>query len=81
MSNIFINRNRSQGAYGIPIEKQQFLTTDQSWYKRGKISKAGNDTFYKTSLRYGANLDLSPKHVGMDWTIMDTSDTIKLNAE
>jgi len=45
------------------------------------MTKAGNDTFYKTSLKYGANLDLSPKHVGMDWTIMDTSDTIKLNAE
>ena len=45
------------------------------------MTKQGTDTFYKTSLKYGANLDLSPKHVGMQWTIMDASDTIKPNAE
>ena len=81
MSNIFINRNRSQGAYGVPIENQKFLSTDQSWYKRGNLTKQGKDTFYKSSLKYGANPDLSPKHVGMDWTITDATDTIKLNAE
>jgi len=28
MSNIFINRNRSQGAYNVPILKQKFYTTE-----------------------------------------------------
>jgi len=28
MSNIFINRNRSQGAYTTPMLKQKFYTTD-----------------------------------------------------
>ena len=81
MSNIYINRNRSQGAYGSPIVKQKFQTTDQTWYGRGEDTKKGNDTFYKTSLRFGANPDLSPKHVGMQWSIVDACDTIKFNQE
>jgi hypothetical protein len=43
------------------------------------MAKKGTDTFYKSSLKYGANPDLSPAHVGMDWTIQDASDTIKFN--
>ena len=41
------------------------MTTDQTWNYRAKITKCGNDTFYKNSLKYNANPDLSPKHVGM----------------
>ena len=36
------------------------------------------DTFYKNSLRYGKNPDLSPKHTGIGWTIVDSSDYVKL---
>ena len=79
MSNIFINRNRSQGGYGMPVHNQKFLTTDQIWLKRGEITKKGNDTFYKKSLKFGANLDLQDKHVGMQWTLEDACDTVKLN--
>jgi len=32
-------------------------------------------------LKYGANPDLSPKHVGMNWSIVDACDTVKLNQE
>mmetsp|Transcript_3431 Transcript_3431/g.5828 ORF Transcript_3431/g.5828 Transcript_3431/m.5828 type:complete len:82 (-) Transcript_3431:1405-1650(-) len=79
MSNIFINRNRSQGAYGQPLYKQKFLSTDQSWYVRADNTKKGNDRFYQSSLKYGANPDLSPKHVGMQWAIVDACDTVKFN--
>ena len=66
----------------MPIIKQKFLTSDQSWYKRAKDTVEGTgDTFYKSSLRYGANPDLSPKHVGMGWSIIDTCDVVKLNQE
>ena len=41
------------------------------------MTKKGQDTFFMKSLRYGANPDLSPRHVGMDWTIADSSDTVK----
>jgi hypothetical protein len=80
MSNIFINRNRSQGAYKCPILKQKFLTTDQNWGVRANLHKQGSDTFYQRSLRYRANPDLSPKHVGMSWSIVDACDAIKPNA-
>jgi len=33
----------------------------------------------KTSLKFGANPDLSPKHVGMQWSIVDACDTVKFN--
>ena len=81
MSNIFINRNRSQGNYGAPINTQKFYTTEQQWNMRAKMAKKGNDTFYKTSLKFGANPDLSPKHVGMNWTIVDSCDHVKMNQE
>lgn len=82
MSNIFINRNRSQGAYQVPMLKQKFMTTDQTWYGRAKKTNGGpGDTFYKTSLKYGANPDLSPKHVGIGWSIVDSCDHVKLNQE
>jgi len=43
MSNIFINRNRSQGAYTTPIIKQKFMTTDETWYSRAERTKKGVD--------------------------------------
>ena len=58
MSNIFINRNRSQGAYNVPIIKQRFLTTEELWAKRANDTKSKGDSFYKTSLKFGANPDL-----------------------
>ena len=79
MSNIFINRNRSQGAYNVPIIKQRFLTTEELWAKRANDFKKQNDLFYKTSLKYHANPDLADKHVGMRWSIIDTCDTVKPN--
>lgn len=79
MSNIFINRNRSQGAYNVPIIKQKFYTTEQNWAKRA--NKTNNtehgDNFFKGSLRYKANPDLSPKHVGIGWSLVETSDMVK----
>ena len=61
--------------------KEKFLTTDQTWYKRAKNTLAGTDNFYKSSLRYQANPDLQPKHVGMAWSIHDSCDVVKLNQE
>ena len=61
--------------------KKDFLTTDQTWYKRASNTKKGNDTHYQTSLRYRANPDLQPKHVGMGWSIKDSCEVVKLNQE
>lgn len=58
---------------------KDFLTTDQTWYRRAGNTKKGTDNFYKTSLRYQANPDLQPKHVGMGWSIKDSCDVVKLN--
>ena len=79
MSNIFINRNRSQGAYNVPILKQKFYTTEQSWNNRAQKTKKleTGDDFFKGSLRYKANPDLSPKHVGIGWSLVETSDLVK----
>ena len=41
MSNIYINRNRSQGAYGSPIIKQKFQNPNETWYSRGEKTKMG----------------------------------------
>lgn len=80
MSNIFINRNRSQGAYNVPIIKQKISNVDTTWTKRANITNAGpGDSFYKTSLKYGKNPDLQSKHVGMGWSIVDSCDVIKSN--
>ena len=74
MSNIFINRNRSQGAYGEPIVKQKFSTTDQFWSGRAKKQ---DDAFYKTSNKFGPNIDYNPKHVSVGWSLADSCDVIK----
>ena len=39
------------------------------------------DTFYKTSHKYGANIDLQDKHVGTQWSIVDSCDTVKPGQE
>ena len=80
MSNIFINRNRSQGAYNVPILKQKFANVEQTWKVRSDAVKNGTgDNFYKTSLKYGKNPDLQPAHVGMGWSIQDSCDVVKPN--
>lgn len=56
------------------------MSTDQTWAARAQLAKTGNDSFFKKSLRYRANPDLSPKHVGMSWSIVDACDAIKPNA-
>lgn len=80
MSNIYINRNRSQGAYKTPILNQKFMSTEQTWNHRAMLAKQGADTFYKGSLKYHANPDLHPNHVGVSWSIVDSCDAIKPNA-
>lgn len=78
MSNIFINRNRSQGAYTTPMLKQKFLTNEQQWVARANKTKDGpGDVFFKGSLRYSKNPDLSPKHTGIGWSIVDSCDYVK----
>lgn len=82
MSNIFINRNRSQGAYTTPMLRQRFLTTEETWALRAKKTNDGpGDNFYKKSLRYSKNPDLSPRHTGIGWSIVDSCDYVKLNQE
>ena len=81
MSNIFINRNRSQGAYKVPIIKQKFLTTDELWNKRANNYRKNEFAFHANSLKYGANPDLALKHVGMPWSVVDSCDSVKLNQE
>lgn len=53
------------------------MSTDQTWYTRAELAKENKDDFYKRSLRYKANPDLHPNHVGMAWSIVDACDTIK----
>ena len=77
MSGVFANRNRSQGGYNVPILKQKLYTSDQAWFKRSDVTRKTGDSFYKTSLRFGANPDYSPKHVGVGWSMMDTCDVVK----
>ena len=81
MSNIYINRNRSQGAYKTPMLNQKFMTTEETWAHRARLAKQGNDTFYKTSLKYRANPDLQKEYVGMPWSIVDASDSVRPNAQ
>lgn len=81
MSNIFINRNRSQGAYTTPMLKQKFMTNEQTWQARAEKSKNGGDVFFKNSLRYSKNPDLSPRHTGIGWSIVDSCDYVKPSQE
>lgn len=81
MSNVFVNRNRSQGAYNVPIIKQKLYTTDEAWYKRAEDTRKTGDNFYKTSLRFGKNPDRSPNHVGVGWAVSDTCDYVKPSKE
>jgi len=53
------------------------MSTDQTWYTRAELAKENKDDFYKRSLRYKANPDLHPNHVGMAWSIVDACDTVK----
>ena len=83
MSNIFINRNRSQGDYGPkrPSEPRVntepiFQTPNQTWLMRAQKEKerqAKNERlFYETSLKYHKKPDLQKKYVGIPWTIVDS---------
>ena len=33
-ASVFINRNRSQGGYGMPISRDKFKDINQTWYAR-----------------------------------------------
>lgn len=72
MSNVFVNRNRSQGGYGQPVNTQKFLDLNQTWSTRKQP-----DMFHQTSLKYGANLDLAKTKVEFQWTLNDTSDAVR----
>jgi len=80
MSNPFVNKKRCQGNYGEPVHDYKFLTPEQIWHKRAEYERQKRKQFYQNSLRYGANPDLSPKHVGMPWSITDTCDTVKFSS-
>ena len=58
MSNVFINRNRSQGGYGMPLDTTKYMDLNETWYSRKPES-----TFYKTSIKYSNNLDLAKTKV------------------
>ena len=76
MSNVFINRNRSQGGYGLPIDTNtKYLDLNETWYSRKPESQ-----FFKTSLKYSNNLDLQNTKVDFQWTLNDTSDVMKPSA-
>ena len=75
MSNVFINRNRSQGGYGLPIDTQKHLDLNETWY-----SRKPENQFFKTSLKYSNNLDLQNTKVDFQWTLNDTSDVMKPQA-
>ena len=72
MSNVFINRNRSQGGYGLPVTTEKFLDMKETWYSRKPESQ-----FHKTSLKYSNNLDLAKTKVDFQWTLNDTSDAVR----
>ena len=74
-ASVFINRNRSQGGYGMPVNTQKFKDINQTWYTRA--TKPTGDDFAKGSLKYGNNLDLATTKVPMHWSIHDTCDLIK----
>jgi hypothetical protein len=62
--------------------KQKFMTPNETWELRARKTNDGaGDTFYKQSLRYAKNPDLSPKHTGIGWTIVDSCDYVKFNQE
>ena len=55
-ASVFINRNRSQGGYGLPISRDKFKDINQTWYSRANKK----EEFQKTSMIYRENLDLKP---------------------
>ena len=75
MSNVFINRNRSQGGYGYPISNQKLLDANQTWASLSKTKNA--QSFHKSSLKYGSNLDLQNTKVAFQWTLNDTTTDVK----
>mmetsp|Transcript_39718 Transcript_39718/g.60876 ORF Transcript_39718/g.60876 Transcript_39718/m.60876 type:complete len:162 (-) Transcript_39718:1426-1911(-) len=91
MSNIYINRNRSQGDYARPAdpppaEKKPdsvFHTTNQLWLNRARVERdqvaVNEKKFFETSLKYQKKPDLNDKYVGVPWTIVDTCKLIKNN--
>lgn len=73
-TNIFVNRNRSQGDYGIPLNNQKFRSTEQSWLDRAKRT---NDSFYKESNKYNLKKDYQNTHVPVGWSLLDVSNVVK----
>lgn len=74
MTSNFINRNRSQGGYGLPISNQRFPDNTTTWLSR---AKGDNNAFLKNSLKYGSNVDRNPNKVPFSWSLNDTCDIVK----
>lgn len=55
------------------------VSHDEYWGQRAAITKLTGDNFFKKSERYRMNPDLSPKHVGMQWSIVDASELVRPN--
>ena len=55
------------------------ISHDQYWEQRAQLTKQGRDDFFKRSERYKMNPDLSPRHVGMKWSIVDASELVRPN--
>ena len=66
MSNIFVNRNRSQGnTYGLNMHKQKFAKTDTCWN-----SNRDKDEYFKKNL---SNSDLHAYKTGFSWQVNDAN--------
>lgn len=52
---------------------------ETKWLARAKLK---SDDFYKTSLRFGSNIDLKPeKNPGAVWSLLDSTKTIQIHNE
>ena len=74
MTEVYFNRNNTQGQYKSPLSAQAFRTSNKVWAHR---ADAGDDDFHKKSLRYGAKQDYQTKFVGARWTLKDSTGMVK----
>ena len=72
MTEVYFNRNNTQGQYTSPLSSNGFRTTNHVWQQRA--AKVPEDAdFHKQSLRYGQKHDYQPKFVGARWTLKDST--------
>ena len=76
MTEVYFNRNNTQGQYTSPLNSDGFRTTNHVWQQRAAKPLA-NDDFHKQSLRYGQKHDYQPKFVGARWTLKDSTGMVK----